>query len=164
MRVVYTKYDGTLHWHHTMEYLGQDEHGVWLGARAGSTSRRGSKASVVLEQPYVGLMPSGQWWTAAFNGEPSDTEIYCDISTLPHWPDEHEVTMVDLDLDVVRVRPGPRVLVIDEDEFADNRVRYAYPAEVISQAEQAAAWLHAAISGGKEPFATTYRVWLDQVS
>lgn len=29
---MYTKYDGRLHWHQTMLYLGEDEHGVWLGA------------------------------------------------------------------------------------------------------------------------------------
>jgi hypothetical protein len=26
------KFDGRLHWHHPMVRLGEDEHGVWLGA------------------------------------------------------------------------------------------------------------------------------------
>ena len=34
VRVVYTKYDGSLHWHMSMRYLGEDEHGIWLGAPA----------------------------------------------------------------------------------------------------------------------------------
>jgi uncharacterized protein len=161
---VYTKYDGRLHWHQIMLYLGEDEHGVWLGAPAGSTIRRGSEPPIVLDQPSAELIPPGQWWTATFNGEPAKTDIYCDISTPPEWPSATEVTMVDLDLDVLRLRADGRVVIVDQDEFAAHMVRYGYPAGVIMQAEQAAAWLHRAISAGSEPFASRYREWLQQVS
>jgi uncharacterized protein len=163
VRVVYTKFDGSLHWHQTTRYLGEDEHGIWVGARAGSTTRRGAEPPIVLDQPFVELIPNGQWWTAVFNGAPARTEIYCDIATPARWRDEHEVTMVDLDLDVVRMRADQRVLLLDEDEFAEHQVRYAYPADVIAQAEQAAAWLLEAIGAGAEPFARGYRTWLDLV-
>ncbi len=161
---MYTKYDGRLHWHQTMLYLGEDEHGIWLGAPGGSTIRRGNEPPIVLDQPSAELIPPGQWWTATFNGEPAKTDIYCDISTPPEWPSETEVTMVDLDLDVLRLRADGRVLIVDQDEFAAHMVRYGYPADVITQAEQAAAWLHRAISTGSEPFASRYREWLQQVS
>ncbi|HXW46135.1 MAG TPA: DUF402 domain-containing protein [Streptosporangiaceae bacterium] len=164
VRVVYTKYDGSLHWHQMARYLGEDEHGIWIGAPAGSTTRRGSEPAIVVEQAMVGLFPHGQWWTAFFNADPARTEIYCDITTPPRWPDESEVTMVDLDLDVVRRRADQQVLLLDEDEFAEHQVLYRYPAEVISAAEEAAAWLQQEIKDGAEPFATAYRGWLDQVS
>jgi uncharacterized protein len=164
VRVVYTKYDGSLHWHQTMWQLGEDEHGVWLGAPAGSAIRRGDEPPIVLEQPSAELIPAGLWWTATFNGEPAKTEIYCDISTPPQWPSENEVTMVDLDLDVVRLRADGRVLIVDEDEFAAHQARYGYSAEVVRQAELAAAWLLQAISAAAEPFASRYREWLDRVS
>ena len=164
VRVVYTKYDGSLHWHHMARFLGEDEHGVWIGAPAGSTTRRGHEPPIVVEQAMVGLFPDGRWWTAFFNAEPARTEIYCDITTPPRWPAEDQVTMVDLDLDVVRLRAGRQVLLLDEDEFAEHRVRYRYPDEIISAAEQAAAWLQQEIKDGAEPFATAYRGWLDQVS
>jgi uncharacterized protein len=163
VRVVYTKFDGSLHWHQTARYLGEDEHGIWVGARAGSTTQRGAEPPIVLDQPFVELIPNGQWWTAVFNGAPARTEIYCDIATPAQWRDEHEVTMVDLDLDVVRMRADQRVLLLDEDEFAEHQVRYAYPADVIVRAEQAAAWLLEAIGDGAEPFARGYRTWLDLV-
>ncbi len=162
--MVYTKYDGSLHWHQSMWYLGEDEHGIWLGAGAGATARRGSEPPITFDQPSVQLIPPRQWWTAVFNGEPARTEIYCDISTPPDWPSANEVTMVDLDLDVVRLRADGQVLIVDEDEFAEHQVSYGYPAEVISQAERAAAWLHRAISAGAEPFGTGYRDWLRRVS
>jgi uncharacterized protein len=163
VRLVFTKYDGSLHWHQTMRYLGQDQHGVWLGARAGSTAQRGSEPPVRFDAPSVQLVPVGQWWTAVFNDPPASAEIYCDISTPPEWTSPDYVTMVDLDLDVIRRRRDGQVLLDDEDEFAEHQVRYGYPPELIRSAEQAAAWLLAAVSAGAEPFASASQPWLDQV-
>lgn len=170
MRVVYTKYDGSLHWHQVMRYLGEDEHGIWLGGPAGSTTQRGDEPPIVLGEPFVQLFPAGQWWTATFNGDPARTEIYCDIGTPPRWQwpadgaaDLAEVTMVDLDLDVLRLRADQRVFVVDEDEFAVHQVRYGYPPEVISEAERAAAFLLDVISAKAEPFGAVYQDWLDMV-
>jgi uncharacterized protein len=163
VRLVFTKYDGSLHWHQTMKYLGDDEHGIWLGAPAGATAQRGDEPAVRYEAPSVQLIPAGQWWTAVFNDPPATAEIYCDISTPPRWTSPDEVTMVDLDLDVVRRRPDRHVLLDDEDEFVEHQVRYGYPQEVISQAEQAAAWLLAAVSAGAEPFGSVHQDWLDKM-
>ncbi|MDI1462926.1 DUF402 domain-containing protein [Catellatospora sp. KI3] len=164
VRVVYTKYDGSLHWHQTMTRLGEDEHGVWLGARPGLIARKGLDGpAVVVKQANVLLIPRDAWWTAVFNGEPQHVEIYCDVTGPITWPSGSEVTMVDLDLDVARLRADGRVELWDEDEFAEHQVRYAYPPEVIRQASAAAAWLHTALSGGAEPFASGYRFWLAQV-
>ena len=163
MRVVYTKYDGSLHWHLTMQYLGEDEHGIWLGAAAGSAMQRGHEPPVILEEASVQLIPDGVWWAATFRADPAQCEIYCDIGTPPQWPSPAEVTMVDLDLDVLRLRSDQRVLLDDEDEFAEHQVRYRYPADVISNAEAAAAWLLDAVSAKAEPFGAAYRRWLEIV-
>jgi uncharacterized protein len=164
VRVVYTKYDGSLHWHHPMQYLGVDEHGTWLAAPAGTAIQRGSEPPVVLEWPWIQLIPDGRWWTAAFNAEPAWTEIYCDITTEPRWLHPGEVTMVDLDLDVLRMRRDGQVHLVDEDEFAEHQVRYGYPGDVIRQAEESAAWLLATIRARTEPFGTGYHRWLDMIS
>lgn len=163
VRVVYTKYDGSLHWHHVMRYLGADEHGSWLGAPTGSVMQRGDEPPIVIEAPFVQLIPDGVWWTATFRAEPSYAEIYCDVGTPPRWPDPVEVTMVDLDLDVLRIRADQRVIVVDEDEFAVHQARYGYPADVIGEAERAVAWLLDAIRAKAEPFGAAYRAWLDMV-
>ena len=164
VRVVYTKFDGSLHWHYTMRYLGTDAHGVWLGAPGGTASQRGSEPPIILRQPWVQLIPAGdQWWSGAFNGAPAATEIYCDIGTPARWVNSAEVTMVDLDLDVVRLRADGQVLLLDGDEFAAHQVRYGYPAEVIRKAEQAADRLVTAISAGAQPFASDYLAWLEMI-
>jgi protein associated with RNAse G/E len=164
VRVVYTKFDGSLHWHQTMTRLGEDRHGVWLGAPPGIIARKGHDGPpVVIEQAHVLLFPRDAWWTAVFNGLPNRIEIYCDITGPITWPHDGEVTMVDLDLDVARLRADGRVELWDEDEFAEHQLRYAYPPDVIRRASEAAAWLYAALGDGTEPFATDYKSWLARV-
>jgi uncharacterized protein len=164
IRVVYTKYDGSLHWHHVLEYLGTDEHGIWLGGPEGTSTQRGDEPPISFRHATVQLFPAGTWWTAAFHAAPEDTEIYCDITTPSQWPEPDRVTMADLDLDVIRRRRDQRVVLLHEDEFAEHQVRYSYPADVIRRAEEAAAWLQQAISSRTEPFGAAYRAWLEKVS
>ena len=162
VRIVYRKYDGSLHWNMTMKRLGEDEHGVWTGADASVTWRKGDGPPVLVGHANVTLFPREAWWTASFNAEPARTEIYCDISTPVRWPDPHEVTMVDLDLDVVRRRDG-LVALLDEDEFAEHQVKYGYPDEVIRHSLEAAEWLRVALGNGTEPFASVFRSYLAMV-
>ncbi|MGH3657305.1 MAG: DUF402 domain-containing protein [Micromonosporaceae bacterium] len=162
VRVVFRKYDGSLHWNQEGRWLGEDEHGVWVGCPPDTPARRGHEPPVVHPQAHVLLFPRDVWWTAVFNAEPQRTEIYCDISTVPQWHDG-EVTMVDLDLDVMRRRDGT-VRLLDEDEFAEHQVRYGYPGDVVSNARAAAEWLERALSGDAEPFAGVYRRWLAEVA
>lgn len=162
VRVVYRKYDGSLHWNMMMRWLAEDEHGIWTGAAPPSTMRRGDGPVVVFEHAQIMLFPRDRWWTAAFNDAPAPIEIYCDITTPVHWPSAAEVTMVDLDLDVRRTRTGS-VELLDTDEFAAHQVRYGYPAEVISNAQSAADWLQTALASGREPFGGRYLAYLAQL-
>ena len=161
VRVVYRKFDGALHWNHPACRLGEDDLGCWLGVAARTRMRRGEPEWGPAEAPFVMLIPRDAWWTATFNAEPHRTEIYCDVTTVPRWPSPQEVTMVDLDLDVRRRRAGA-VERLDEDEFAEHRVRFGYPPEVVAAATAAADWLFAAIEARVEPFGTGYRNWLDR--
>jgi protein associated with RNAse G/E len=163
VRVVYRKFDGSLHWNHAARRLGEDEHGVWLGVPVETQIFKGEPESDPLEAPFVMLMPRGAWWTASYNAVPHRTEIYCDITTEPRWPTPHEVTMVDLDLDVRRRRAGA-VELLDEDEFALHRVRFGYPPDVVDAALSAADWLYAAVRDRVEPFGVAYTPWLAQVT
>lgn len=163
VRVVYRKYDGSLHWNQPGRLLGEDEFGVWAGGAAGTPVSRGEQRVNPAEHNHVMLFPRNGWWTALFNAAPHRTDVYCDITTVPTWPTPDVVTMVDLDLDVRRRRTGV-VQLLDEDEFALHQVRYQYPPEVINQAWAAAEWLATALTDRIEPFDRVYLRWLDVVA
>lgn len=162
VRVVYTKYDGTRHRDYPAERLGTDDLGTWLGIRAGTPSVYHGRPSV--EQiPFVLLVPHRAWWTAMFNPPPRTSEVYCDIATPARW-DGDKVSLIDLDLDVVRRRKTGLIQLLDEDEFADHRVRFGYPDELVTEARAAAGRLVTALGDGTEPFASAYRERLSVVA
>jgi protein associated with RNAse G/E len=163
VRVVYRKYDGTLHWNQAAIRLGEDEHGVWLGTPAGTPVYRGEMPSAPAASANVLLVPNAGWWTGCFNAEPHRTEVYCDVTTVPTWPSSAEVTMVDLDLDVRRRRTGA-VELLDEGEFAEHRVRFDYPDDIVTGALAAAQWLLAAVRDRVEPFGAAYEPWLAKLA
>ncbi|WP_329130343.1 DUF402 domain-containing protein [Streptomyces sp. NBC_01476] len=164
VQVDYHKYDGSLHWNLRMRRLGEDEHGVWLGLPAGSVMRKGHNPEIPVPEAHVLLFPRDAWWTATFNAAPRSTEIYCDITTPPEWPSPGRVTMVDLDLDVLRKRGSDAPILVDEDEFAEHQVRYSYPPEVITAALASADWLMTAVAAGGGPFGGAHEKWLAMVS
>ena len=163
VRVVYRKYDGSLHWNQPGIRLGEDAYGVWVGAPGGTPVARGETPVDPAEHDHVILFPPQGWYTASFNAAPHRTEIYCDVTTVPLWHGAAEVTMVDLDLDVRRRRAGA-VELLDEDEFVEHGLRYGYPAEIVSAARTSADWLFDAVARRVEPFDTAYHPWLAQVT
>ena len=89
---------------------------------------------------------------------PDEWDVYCDITTPPRWTHPGEVTMIDLDLDLCRIRADQRVELLDEDQFAAHQVSYNYPAHVIDQATATARGLRSHLNHA-EPFASHYRTW-----
>jgi protein associated with RNAse G/E len=156
---LFRKYDGSPHRLLESVRLGEDCYGLWVGSTPGCRGQRADGNWVSIDHTRVRLFPRDQWWSALFNDEPHRTAVYCDI-TMPATFGPGSVTTVDLDLDIRRMRDGS-VLVMDEDEFADHQVKYAYPAHVIASARASCDWVAANISTA-EPFSTAYHHYLDQ--
>jgi uncharacterized protein len=163
VRVEYSKYDGRPHRGYPALRLGEDEHGVWLGVPGGDFVDAAPPNEFKYEDPYVLLVPRDEWWTAMFNSPPRRTEIYCDITTPATWAGDH-LQLVDLDLDVRRLREDGDVQLLDEDEFEEHSLAFSYPADVVAAAWDAARFLQHALSDAIEPFAGAYHGWLDKVA
>lgn len=162
VRVAFRKWDGEPHWAHMAVRLGADRHGTWLGAPQGTPVARPG-AAFVSEWDHVALVPDGgAGYLASFYSDVSaaPVRIYVDIASPPEW-DGAVVRAIDLDLDVVLDRAG-RTFVDDEDEFAEHRVRYGYPEDVVRHAERACDDVRRAVEAAEPPFdrATASR-WLD---
>ncbi len=140
------KWDGTDHWRHDLEYLGEDDAGPWFGQRAGSLSARPG-ASQVLSSDNVWNIVPGRGWTIRFflavagggwrvtEAEAGSPGLYSDIGTaIEVDAASRTITGIDLDLDVIRI--GDRLVLDDEDEFAEHRARMHYPDDIARQAER----------------------------
>src|SRR4051812_8994782 len=161
VRVVYTKYDGSAHRDYPARRFDTDDLGTWVGVNRGTPSVYHGRPSI--EQiPFVLLIPHHAWWTAMFNPPPRTSEVYCDITTPARWEGD-TVHIVDLDLDVERRRETQLVEMRDEDELADHRAQFGYPADLVTEAQAASVVLLTPLGDGSEPFATQYRKYLQKV-
>lgn len=164
IRLTFRKYDGSLHWHSTLRRLGEDEHGLWLGWGRNHVIARGAEPPITVKEAYVQLVRFDDWWCGSFNAPPRITEVYCDITTRAAWTAPDEISLVDLDLDVLRFRDGRPSAIVDEDEFEEHQVRYQYPVDVIKAARDTADRLLAAVRANEEPFGSAYHGWLARVA
>lgn len=160
--LVLRKYDGRPHRQVTTDLLGEDEYGTWLATPRGTVVRYhyGTSRTGRTRADAVRLIPAGGWWMAMCLAEPDPRELYCDVITPARWTGPAEITVVDLDIDLVRYRADGRVEVEDEDEFEEHRVTLAYPPEIVRGALAGASSLGAALARDEEPFAGHYRKWL----
>ena len=160
--IQYFKYPDQLHWRHDSTRLGADEFGVWLGIPATATVQRGHEPAQTIGRDAVQLITPDRWWSLIYNGTGDEYEVYVDIATPPVWESEDRVTMLDLDLDVVRYQDG-RIEILDEDEFLDHQVRFSYPERLIDAARASTAEVVLAVEGNREPFASVAAGWLERL-
>lgn len=163
VRVVFSKWGDQPHWEYAAHRLGEDEHGTWLGVPQGTVISRPG-ASFATQEAQVVLLPSAGHYVATFYapGGGARCWLYVDITSSASWEGQ-TVRVVDLDLDVVKGWTGD-VWVEDEDEFADHRVRFGYPAEVVALAVTSCHQVLGAVEAGAVPFdgAPSER-WLDRL-
>jgi hypothetical protein len=169
--VVMTKWGGRPHWEFAVTYLGSDGFGDWAGIPAGSRfTRPGAVFVAPVDQvtlvPAAGLLSDGATgrcdWLASFHARHGPVDVYVDITT-PGVFDGTTLHAVDLDLDVVRGVTG-RVWVDDEEEFADHRVAFGYPDDVVADAVATCELVRRAQVERRPPFdGHAPRVWLERV-
>jgi hypothetical protein len=155
------KWPDVPHYEYDAVHLGDDEHGSWFAAPVGNDVRRAGAVLFATRQPSLYLLPAGgKPWMAWF-GEVAagafDFDVYVDVGTVPvRTPGR--ITMVDLDLDVVR-RGSGSIDVLDEDELVLHATAYGYPPELVDHARAVAAEVVALLEMGDEPFAAVAESW-----
>lgn len=155
------KHPDRLHWQFDVSRLGEDEHGVWLYAPPDTIAQRGHEPPRKIEAGFVVLVPESEWWIAEFYWDHPWHEVYVNIGTVPVWDGDH-MHQIDLDLDVARKLDGS-VVVLDEDEFLDHRVRFEYPDDLIAATRAATERAVALLTEGDEPFGKAAEPWLRMI-
>ena len=160
--VRFTKWGGGAHWEFPVTYLGDDDLGAWCNAPVGTWLERPG-AAFASAFAWVLLFPHDRPWAASYYDSPEQPiSVYVDVTTPAVW-DGPRVTMVDLDLDVIRTRDGG-LLLDDEDEFDEHRVTLGYPADVVAHARRTADELMTAAAAGHEPFGEAGSRWLARLA
>lgn len=160
------KFPDTAHYGVRARYLGEDDHGVWAGARPGHEVRKGDDESFKGPQTVVWCVPRDGWYLIHYLYGHPNLDIYIDIATPAVW-NERGARLIDLDLDVVvwNNADGRGVELVDEDEFELHRVALDYPQELVKRARRAGRDVLAAATAGTVPFAvTTAEAWVEALA
>jgi uncharacterized protein len=147
------KWDGSPHRQTMMVYVGSDEFGRWLSIPTSLVEVRQSGSTSISRAAHVMLLPHRGCFLAHFNAPPSRNAIYADVTTAAEFGldgDGWVITVVDMDLDVVRRADG-RTWIEDEDEFAEHTVSYGYPADVVARTRATADALLTVVREELEP-------------
>lgn len=153
------KWPDTPHWHYHADRLGDDRHGTWLFVSADTVIQRGHEPERLAGVDFLLLIPRNRPWMVEFYRDHPSHTVYVNIGTVPMW-DGDRVSQIDLDLDVVRTL-DESVAVVDRDEFAEHRVRLAYPEEIIGIAERATNNAMELLTTSTPPFDDTATAWWD---
>ena len=148
--MAFTKWGDRPHWEYDAVHLGTDEHGTWVGLPVGTQVARPGREFRTDEAQVVLVPPAGFVATYYARGGSTPCDLYVDITTVPRLGQD-VMRAVDLDLDVVRGWTG-RVWVDDEDEFAEHRVRYGYPPEVVEHAVRTCTRVRGEVERSEVPF------------
>ncbi|MEU0312328.1 DUF402 domain-containing protein [Nocardioides sp. NPDC006273] len=162
VRVEFTKWGGRPHWSFTGLYLGEDEHGEWIGHHAGTFAAKPDN-SFTSELPWLTLKPRrdpGHLITINPAGHP--LAFYVDMSTPPEWSGA-VLGCVDLDLDVIARRDGT-IFIDDEDEFLEHQVSLGYPLEIIDLARTTANRVLAEVKAHTTPYDGSANPWFETLA
>ncbi|MGD9589750.1 MAG: DUF402 domain-containing protein [Pyrinomonadaceae bacterium] len=125
-----------------------------------------------VSHPHLGLVQAGtvsyeyywldRWYNVFRFHEPDGAYrgFYCNLN-MPPILDGETLDYIDLEIDVLVDVTG-NVLVIDEDEFEESRVRWSYPEELVENARNALKELFGMIERREFPF--DYLDSLQQIS
>jgi protein associated with RNAse G/E len=129
------KYGNLLHYEWNTTLLEKtDSHIFVLGQRGRQLHHYTKQKVFTMETWTIEFFSFDSWFTVSadiVHGEIK--QYYCNINQ-PAKMDGHTVSFVDLDLDYIRI--NGEWMVVDEDEFESNAIKFAYPDTLIHQARQ----------------------------
>ena len=146
------KYDERLHYEWTSRLIEENDDSILLYAGPGRTLQHHTRQARYTYQSHsLECFMRHDGFTVQLDLE-ADGSIrhYCNIGLVPRL-DGDVIEFIDLDLDLVADGGGEWRLV-DEDEFAVNRVRFGYPDDVVTYVWNTIEDVNRRIDLGKFPF------------
>jgi hypothetical protein len=159
------KWNGEPHWVVPGDYLGEDRFGHWISQPTGSFVAKPAVAFYAASDALVMIPHDGHHVVTFFDElHPKKVEIYVDIVSDIRWQQlaagsGYEVTLIDMDLDVIRTFDERGTWIDDEDEFAEHQVVMNYPDWAVSAAQSECNRIYSAVKDRVPPFDGTADDW-----
>lgn len=158
------KYPDIRHYEWQAELLEQTDDYVWVFCRPGRQFIHHTKNKVfTFDNTTLELFSLKEWYTVAMVIEEGEVvSYYCNIA-MPSVLRDGKLAFIDLDLDLLKPK-GKDWVVVDEDEFEANSVKYNYPPELKAAALRALEALQEKARTGSFPFDGSVNRLIDDLS
>ena len=157
MTIKALKYPNIPHYEWKGELLDKTDEYVIIKCNPGREIIHHSKGQVfTINHTTIEMFSLKEWYTVAMDIEENKIiSYYCNIAK-PSILKDNELSFVDLDLDVVKMKDQDWE-VVDQDEFIENSVKYQYPQELKEKAIQALKQLQDKINNKEFPFNESFK-------
>lgn len=137
LAVASTKYGGSHHYRYDVQLVAADERRL-IAYGPVDTPFDSYRGHYLATSEMLHVHVAGLDWNLEVMWQPDGTphQHYVNIALPSTW-DDGTLRFVDLDLDV-KARADGTVELDDADEFAEHRVRFGYPADLVERAQRAA--------------------------
>ncbi|MCU6791581.1 DUF402 domain-containing protein [Paenibacillus sp. WQ 127069] len=145
------KYGDRLHYEWSTTLLEQTDTHIFVLGEQGRKLKHYTKDQIfTVENWTIEFFSFDSWFTVSADVVGGEiNQYYCNINQ-PAKIQDNVVSFVDLDLDLVY--RNDRWMVVDEDEFASNAIKFGYPSELIQRARTELEGLQERISKKLFPF------------
>lgn len=110
----------------------------------------------------VDFFPLNNWFTATKSIKANSLpHYYCNICMPPVLKGNY-LSYIDLDLDYINY--DGTWTIVDQDEFAENQIKYNYPTDIINRAKNELNKLIELVKNNKKPFDKTFDNYFSSLS
>jgi protein associated with RNAse G/E len=156
------KYGNLLHYEWNTTLLEQTDSHIFVLGEYGRQLNHYTKGKIfTVENWAIEFFSLDSWFTVSADVVGGTiNEYYCNINQ-PAMINGRVVSFVDLDLDLVY--RNDRWMVIDEDEFAYNAVKFGYPEELMLRAKRELESLQERVERKRFPFDGSIEQFINRI-
>lgn len=153
-KIVSLKHKGEFHrsWEHNV--LLYDEEDIVIGYNNKTLVKEPNKKAWRTEDPALFYFHKQYYFNVIIIFAEEDYFYYCNLSSPFKWKD-NELHYIDYDIDFI-VQSNLTFKLVDEDEYANNKEKYAYPFSIQEEVKKAVAQLKRFIEERKGPFSKKF--------
>lgn len=153
-KIISTKHNGKLHRSWEKNTVLSYENGVLIGGNYETLVTEASRKVWRTTEPALFYFTKHHWFNVIIVFEKGDHYYYCNICSPFKWIDD-ELYYIDYDIDVI-VLSDYTYDIVDEDEFAENKLKHQYSTTVQQEAYRTLEQLKAIIKARKGPFSPSF--------
>lgn len=154
-KIISSKHNGKFHRSWEENRVLSYENDVLIGCNNKTNVKESNGEKWYTKDPALFYFHHHYWFNVIVVFEESDYFYYCNVSSPCKWKNENELHYIDYDVDII-VASNYTYEVVDQDEYAENKLKYHYPIHVQNEVQKAVKQIELLIEKRRPPFSVSF--------